>query len=419
MQADTVVCGILVDHRGVLGEGCVAARGGLVTGIHRKPVSAERVLDYRGMGVYVSPGFIDMHVHLRGLRLDYKEDERSGTAAAASAGITLVADMPNTVPRLSTPEALEEKLRALRKRSLVDYAVYAGVPDSPGLVEELASLPVAGFKIYPGDLEERMEAVKRILELPGALVVVHPELPEAEKPVAESNSLRAVHRGCHWEAAAVQLLRSLEPRARLHITHASCPSTIEHARNSGFTVDVAPHHLLLQGWGEDCLYRVNPPLRSSIEEWRLLQTLLEAGVNAVASDHAPHAAWEKTEPLTCSPGIAWLEAWPSLLYCLVEAGALRLEEFLRLAGKGPADILGLRGYGVLEPGARADLAAWRPASTRIGAPRWSKARLVPYFMERGCMEVLATLVGGVPVYVEGELTGEAEAVNPFERSRPG
>ncbi|WP_338251430.1 dihydroorotase [Pyrodictium abyssi] len=407
------MCGTLVDYRGVHGEGCVVVEDGVIVGITGRPPSAVNLLDYQGQGVYVAPGFIDLHVHLRGLGLSYKEDEHSGTAAAAASGITMVADMPNTVPRLSTAKTLSEKLQALERRSLVDYSVYAGIPGSLEEASRLASMPIAGFKVYPSDLLDRFDIVRAVLDSSDTLIVVHPELPEAEKPLVESNSSRTMHRGCHWETAAVELVASLQPRARVHITHVSCPSALERARLAGFTVDVTPHHLLLQEWDEDCLFRVNPPLRDAHHSMLLLERLLEGMVDAFASDHAPHAVWEKSEPLTCRPGIPWLEAWPQMLYCLVEAGALGLSKYLWLVSRGPARILGLSGYGVLETGARANLTVFRPGSGRVLAPELSKARHIPYFMERRCMEVLATIVGGVVVYHEGVLTGKTGAVNPF------
>jgi len=417
MRAETVVCGTLVDYRGVHGEGCVVVEDGVIAGITSRPPSAVNLLDHRGRGAYVAPGFIDLHVHLRGLRLSYKEDEYSGTAAAAASGIAMVVDMPNTVPRLATVEALSEKLQALERYSLVDYSVYAGIPGDIEEASRLASMPIAGFKVYPGDLLDRFSVVRGILGSSDTLVVVHPELPEAEKPLVESNSSRTLHRGCHWEIAAVELIASLQPRARVHITHVSCPSTLERARSAGFTVDVTPHHLLLQEWSEDCLFRVNPPLRSPHYSMLLLEKLLGGTVDAFASDHAPHAVWEKSEPLTCRPGIPWLEAWPQMLYCLVVAKALRLDEYLWLVSRGPARILGLSGYGVLEPGARANITVFKPGPGRVLAPGLSKARYIPYFMERSCMEVLATIVGGAVVYREGVLTGETGAVNPL--SWPG
>ena len=413
MQPSIAVCGVLADYRGVQGEGCVIAEDGAIIGITGSPPAAQLVLDYRGQGVYVTPGFIDLHVHLRGLLQSYKEDEYSGTAAAASSGITMVVDMPNTQPRLATLEALDAKLAALREQSVTDYSVYAGVPGSIEEVRKLASRPIAGFKVYPDDLAHRLDVVHYILGLNNVLVVVHPELPEAEKPIIESNTLRSLHRGCHWETAAVDLIASLRPRARVHITHVSCPSTLEHARAYGFTVDITPHHLLLEN-GEDCLLRVNPPLRSRAEQTHLLKKLLEGEVDAIASDHAPHTWREKLEPLSCRPGIPWLEAWPQMLYCLVEAGALKLQEYLWLASQGPAKILGLNGYGVLEPGARANITVFKPATGRVHIPHWSKAKQIPYFMEKSCMDVVATIVGGSIVYNGYKISSDTNPINPYK-----
>ncbi len=352
-----------------------------------------------GPGAIVLPGLVDMHVHLRGLGLSYKEDEASGTRAAARGGVTLVADMPNTVPRLDTREALLEKLERLRRDAVVEALVYAAVPRDPRLLGELLSLPgVAGLKVYPRDLGERWPAVEEALSREGLLVVLHPELPEAERGDPEDPWARNGPRGCHWETAAVETVAGALAGARLHVTHASCPSTVEAAKRSGATVDVTPHHLFMEAPRRgDCLHRVNPPLRGAAERTGLLKLLLEGAVDAVASDHAPHTPREKSgDPLACPPGIAWLEAWPHVLSCLVASGALDWMEYARLASTGPASLLGARRC--LSPGCPASVTVLEPAYGRIGAPVESKARLVPYFMWRKCTETLATIVRGRIVY---------------------
>jgi dihydroorotase len=398
------VCGTLVDPawpRPV--EGCIVYQAGEILETREAPAGdAEMLLDLRGSeDAYILPGLVDLHVHLRGLGLSYKEDEATGTRAAAAGGITLVADMPNTVPRLDTPEAVAAKLRALREKSLVEYRVYAAIPRDPGLVEKLATLPgVAGFKIYPGDLEARHESVDRVLGSPGTLVVVHPELPEgAARPCPEDPASCATLRGCHWEEAAVEYLASLSPLARLHITHASCASTIEAAKRHGYTVDTAPHYPIYTAPRRGgCLYRVNPPLRDPPEPALLLRSLLEGRIDTVASDHAPHTPREKAwDPLICPPGIAWLEAWPRLLACLVASRALGVAEYAALASTGPARILGERRC--LEPGCPSSLTVMRISRSRFEGPTHSKAKAVPYFMAELCSETLATIVRGRTVYL--------------------
>ncbi len=387
------ICGLLASPPpGPRGWGCIVydtARG-LVEEVAEEP---RGKLVAAGEDLLVLPGLVDMHVHLRGLRLSYKEDERSGCRAALRGGLTLVADMPNTSPPASTPEAVAEKLRRLRSLRL-EALLYAGVPPREGLVDEIASMPgVAGFKIYPRDLEERHRVVEYILSKPGLLVVIHPELPEAEKSEYEDPSSRAAGRGCHWEAAAVEYIASLSPEARVHVTHASCSSTVTLAKRHGFTVDVAPHHLLYTPpRGGGCLYKVNPPLRHPPEPQLLLKQLLDGQVDAIASDHAPHAPREKEgDPLTCPPGIAWLEAWPRLILCLLDRlGGPQL--LASLASARPAALLSRRRC--LDPGCPATFTVYQRGWTRFDAVRESKARRVPYLGSRLCAETRLVVVNG-------------------------
>ena len=403
------VCGKLADHRGLLGEGCVNVdERGVISSITKLPrgVKVER---FEAPGVVVAPGLVDLHVHLRGLRLSYKEDERSGTMAAAASGITLVADMPNTLPRLSTPSAVEEKLRALSEGSYVDYAVYAAVPDRPGDVEALLREPVVGFKVYPEDLGLRSASVSRALDL-GRLVVLHPELPEAERVSGEDGCERSELRGCWMESASVYLLARLG-RGRVHVTHASCPSTVRAAKELGMTVDVTPHHLFFSCRMEGCYYKVNPPLRDEASRAELLKLLVEGAVDALASDHAPHSPREKDSPATCPPGFPWLGAWPWLVFRLVRLGVLPLARFLYLTSYSPARILGLKGYGELSPGSRANLVAIDMDATWRFAGTYSKARYPHVFLEEMAGAPVAVYVGGELVARDGAVLGRPSAVN--------
>ncbi len=402
------ICGVLVDARGWHGEGCVViGRNGSITDIAEKPKGSV-VLDIRGKNLVLAPGLVDLHVHLRGLGLSYKEDEATGTREAARAGITLVADMPNTRPQLRDPETLALKLGALRGASLVDYMVYSGVPRDHGLAERLAGKPIAGFKVYPEDLllEESLKAIAAT----GRLVVLHPEPPWAPHwALYEDPATRTAHRGCHLEAQAVHLAYQALEGARVHVTHATTLYTVREARRHGYTVDVAPHHLVYHARqrGDPCMDRVNPPLRPPGEAERLLQALLEGEVDAVASDHAPHAPWEKTEPLSCMPGYPWLGLWPWLLYRIASAYGHDLPWLLHVASHAPARILGVR-HGLLEPGYRASLILLDPeARWRHTGFHYSKHRLPAHFMAEALGLVHYTIVGGRLAYTIQQGTAEA------------
>ncbi|ABM79982.1 dihydroorotase [Hyperthermus butylicus] len=410
---ELAICGHLVDGYGVYGSGCINIEGDRIASVTSEPRAPER-LDYRDMGGIVLPGMIDLHVHLRGLKLSYKEDEATSTRAAAASGITLVADMPNTMPPLRSKSAIDAKLAALRRMSLVDYAVYAGVPDEPEEARGLAELPIAGFKVYPEDLEERRGTLRRIARL-HKLLILHAEHPVALKSIVEAEDTRAAMRGCWAELAGLMEVLDLGP-ARLHVTHASCPSTVLAAKKVGATVDATPHHLFYSLRGSDCGWRVNPPLRSKAERLSMLKLLAEGMVDALASDHAPHLLRERIDPLSCSPGFAWLDSWPLLAACLVASGTLSLQDYARLTSLNPARILGIDSvYGSLQPGMRANIVVIKLERWHRPARIYSKGENPIENIIEVCAALKAVIVGGTLVYLDGEFTGEKpETVNAIE-----
>ena len=418
------VCGDLVfTGSGLEPDLCVLVGEGRIAGFSEE--ARGRRLDYRGRGSVVLPGFADMHVHLRGLELSYKEDEYTGTAAAAVGGVVAVADMPNTKPPLREPGALRLKLERLSRLSVVDYAVYAGVPYDSRHAWRLASEPVIGFKVYPEDLESR--ALPRVLEAAGdrgLLVVLHPEHPWL-MPGADYSYERDVYRGCESEEYAVEvmeeLVESLGSPPRVHVTHASCSGTVVRAKRAGFTVDVAPHHLAASrelarthGW---CLSKVNPPLRGETERARLYSLVLEGLVDAVASDHAPHAAEEKywRPPYSCSPGFPWLEWWPGLLLRMLWRVSPRA--VVDLGSRRPAEILGVEWWPI-EEGSQATFSVFSLDASRIAGPRYSKAAYTPFHLEE-YNPCLATVIRGVPVMIEGVVASGVLGANLARARRVG
>ncbi len=340
-RIDTV-CGYIWMEAGPV-EGCMNVYTGELTDSPK-----GETLDLRNTQYHIFPGFADMHVHLRGLELSYKEDEYSGTRAALRAGITLLGDMPNTKPRLDTVEALQLKLKAIKEKALAPVKPYAAIPKDKDTLVKLSRYPIAGFKIYPGDLETRPNIIREASRI-AKLIVLHPELPHADRIEAESLESRSVLRGCDIEAASVDYLASLIDggQAHIHVTHASCPSTVKRAKEYGFTVDTTPHYLVYNYNQslDNILFKVNTPLRSMLDSWKLVMMIKEGAIDVIASDHAPHALWEKADPLSAKPGIPWLELWPLLLLrTLVGGGLLSLEDFFRLTVWNPRKILGCSNY---------------------------------------------------------------------------
>ncbi|BAN89669.1 dihydroorotase [Aeropyrum camini] len=415
MSSQLVCVDLLYTGEAVLEDACIRVSGGRVERVFTRGLRGISGLDLRGRRSLAIPGVIDLHVHLRGLRLSYKEDEESGTAAAASGCVTLVADMPNTQPPLRTTEALREKLSSLKAKARVDYTVYAGVPRSYGDAVEMASMGIAGFKIYPEDLVHagRVQDVLEAAEEAGLLVVLHPEVPELFAG-PDYGWLRRVSRPCHAESAAVDLLQQIARacgcRPRIHITHASCPETVVLSKRRGFTVDATPHHLFLSeeeagggpsaGWA-----KVNPPLRGLREKSLLAQLVVEGLVDAVASDHAPHSPWEKwIHPAAAPPGFPWLEWWPGFVAARL-LGSMGIGGLARLVSQAPAGILGLEGRCLWE-GCPATASILQLERTRVYHKGYSKALYTPALgMES--FDCAATMIRGRIVYTawDGMLGG--------------
>lgn len=398
----------------------VDARSGFIVDVREEPLGCSEKHVYDAMNTIITPSFIDMHVHLRGLNLAYKEDEETGTKAAIIGGIGLVIDMPNTSPYINTVELVKRKLEALAQKSYTDYSLYTGLPKTIDQLKEILSSGVAGLKLYPNDYYRVDEKVVETVNEYNLIVIVHPELSEADKPIASSEECRQAHRSCAWEIALVELLANITTKDdKVHITHATCFKTIEKARNYGFTVDVTPHHLLsISGFNNYCLTKVNPPLRDELERSKLVKALLLDLVNAIASDHAPHSPREKAHPyLVCPAGIASIEIWPRLLWRLVIEHIMSVDELLRLCVWGPANILGLdRLYGKFAPGYRGNVVVWEIGLERVDELEYSKARYTPYWMFVVGGHVRAHYIGGTLVYDEhvGFVT-KPKTINPFER----
>lgn len=409
---DMVVEGRLLDGR----EARVFIRGGRIAAVRGPAAPHGGATIYRAPpGTVLGPAFVDIHVHLRGLELSHKEDERSGTAAAAAGGVGVVVDMPNTRPQLRDPDSLSMKKNALSRLSLVDYAVWAGIPRAPGHAAELARDPlVLGFKVYPEDFKAPgLEAALEEAARAGKVVVVHPEDPdligecglgrrgvECRPPEAE---VSAVHR----------IAAAAPPGLRVHVTHASVPGTLEAAASYGFTVDVTPHHLTFTSSDEarGCMFKVNPPLRPRELASGLLDALSRGLVDCVASDHAPHTPEEKgLPPSDCPPGIPGLEYAARILLTLASRGVVTLASVWRLYSTRPAAAAGLEGYGCLAPGCRAALVVVDPSREGVVGKTtrdYSKAGPGAWegFRYRG--EPVALILGGSVVMEEGEVYEDA------------
>ena len=330
-------------------------------------------------GLIVAPGFIDLHVHLREPGQEHKETIESGTRAAARGGFTTICAMPNTSPTNDRPEITtlirERAARIGLVRVLPIAAVSMGLAGSE--LTDMAALAEAGAAAFSDDgrCVQDSGLMRRALERARGLgrpVIDHCEdhaltggAVMNEGPVSRRLGLAG------WPAAAEDIMIARDIilaemlDASVHIAHLSTAGGVRlvreaKARGVRVTAEATPHHLLLTDEavsGRDGRFKMNPPLRSAVDVEALVAGVADGTVDALATDHAPHAAAEKAAGFLRAPfGIVGLETAVSvLLDRLVRPGILPLLRFIGLWTAGPARILGRPDLGRLAPGAAADL----------------------------------------------------------------
>jgi len=353
---------------------------GRVARLDRGIAGARQVIDARDR--LVLPGLVDMHVHLREPGQTHKEDIASGTAAAAAGGFTTVCCMPNTTPANDCAEVTGLILRRAAEAGRVRVRPIAAV--SLGLngeeLSDFAALRAAGAVAFSDDGRCVMHSglMRRALEQASALglpVIQHCEdhLLSGGGAMNEGASSRQVALSAQpAEAESVIVARDVElvrlTRARYHVAHMSTAAAAAHvrrARAEGLPVscEVTPHHFSLTDeacLGRDPAAKVNPPLRSAADLEEVKAALADGTVDAIATDHAPHAAEEKARGFEEAPfGISGLETALPLCLELWRAGLLSLERLVSMLTCNPARILGLEA-GTLATGAPADVVVVDP-----------------------------------------------------------
>jgi dihydroorotase len=384
--------------------------------------NAEEKLDARGL--IVAPGFIDLHVHLREPGQGYKETIATGTAAAAAGGFTSVCTMPNTAPVVDTAEWVAW-LRHPERGAVVNvFPIAAATVSSRGTsLTDFAALQRAGAVAVTDDGkpildDEVMRAAMRLgaeLNLP---VVQHAEdtrLTETCSMHEGPTSFRLGLRGMPAAAEAnivdrdVTLAQQIR-ESRLHVAHLSTSDALKAVRRgkrakARVTCEVTPHHftLLDENVGEyDTNFKMNPPLRSASDREAILVALADGTVDAIATDHAPHAAHEKqVEFERASFGITGLETALALAITQLHAKhKIPLARIVELFTAGPARVFDLRGRGSLAKGSFADVTIFDPKKrwTFEAAKSRSLSHNTPFDGWRFTGKVVATIVGGKVVY---------------------
>ena len=383
--------------------------------------SAEETFDARGL--VVAPGFIDLHVHLREPGQAHKETIASGTAAAAAGGFTSVCAMPNTSPVNDSVEITRWMQDPARHAQVNVFPVAAATVASQGeRLTAFQALKKAGAIAVTDDGRPILDAnimreALREAAQAGVPVIQHAEdttmsagCSMNQGPTAFRLGLRGVAPEAESSIVERDIPLAAQARAHLHVAHLSTAAglrAVRRGKRNGVrvTCEVAPHHftLLDEDVGRyDTHRKMNPPLRSAADREALIAGLADGAVDAIATDHAPHATHEKLVEFDRAPfGIIGLET--ALALAITELhlnNRIPLARLVQLLSSNPARIAGLTGRGTLARGSIADVTIFDPKKrwTYEADRSLSKARNTPFDGSHLTAKVVATIVAGKIVF---------------------
>ncbi|MGD8367987.1 MAG: dihydroorotase [Desulfobacterales bacterium] len=379
----------------------------------------DRVIE--ASGLFVTPGLIDLHVHLREPGFEYKETIESGCAAAVSGGITAVCCMPNTDPVNDCPELTDFILQKAAEAATA--RVYPVAAISRGLegkrLSEYGELKAAGAVAVSDDGRPVADAqlMRRAMEYArgmGMPVISHcEELSLAgagvmnEGPYATKMGLAGIPNASESVMVLRDIALSELTGCRLHIAHVSAKESvaaIREAKKRGamVTAETAPHYFTLTDEAVglyDTNAKMNPPLRSTADREAVRQGLADGTIDVIATDHAPHAAEEKeVEFDQAANGIIGLETSVGLALKLVSEGVITLQQMVEKMSLNPARIVGVPA-GIAE-GNPADLTLIDPSLSWTVEPRFfrSLSRNTPFGGWEMKGRAVMTMVGGRIVF---------------------
>jgi dihydroorotase len=378
---------------------------------------------FNARGCIVAPGLIDLHVHLREPGQAHKETIATGTAAAAAGGFTSVCPMPNTAPVNDSPEITLWMQAPERGAAVNVFPVAAATLGSLGeKLTKFAALKRAGAVAFSDDGKPILDALVTREALRAAARLNLPVVQHAEDtrltggcsmnfgPTSFRLGLHGMPNAAEAEIVKRDIALAAATRARLHVAHISTREALEavrQAKKSGLrvTAEVTPHHFTLtdETVGEfNTNHKMNPPLRSATDRQALIAGLLDGAIDAIVTDHAPHAFHEKqVEFERAAFGIAGLEtALPITITVLHHHFGLSLRRIVELMSSNPAKIFNLKDRGTLAEGAHADVTVFDPQKKWIfdASQSRSQSRNTPFDGWSFSGKAVATIVAGNVVY---------------------
>ncbi len=333
--------------------------------------------EFQAEGLLLSPGFVDLHVHLREPGGEHKETIETGTKAAAKGGFTTIAAMPNTRPVPDTVENLEALNNKIMETGTFRVLPYAAITERQigKTMNDLPALKKMGAFAFTDDgvgvqsAGMMFEAMKTAASI-NAAIVAHCEENTLiyggavhEGEFSKKHDLPGIPSICEAVHIARDVLLAEATGVHYHVCHISTKESVRVVRDAkkagiNVTAEVTPHHLLLcedDIPGLDPNFKMNPPLRSKEDQQALIEGLLDGTIDFIATDHAPHTETEKSEGIELAPfGIVGLEtAFPLLYTHFVEKEIFTLKQLIDWMTIKPSSLFNLP-FGLLEVGGGAD-----------------------------------------------------------------
>ena len=383
--------------------------------------SADKIIDCTNY--IIIPGMIDMHCHLREPGFEHKETIETGSKSAVAGGFTTICPMPNTKPVPDNVETLKMIIEKAKQVNLCNVLPFSAITKGE-LGEELVdfkAMKEAGAIAFSDDgipvvnskvMREGMIKANEI----GSFTSAHCEEKSVAKgainagAIAEKLGVEGVLPEAEEIMAARDIVLAETNHIHAHICHISTKTSknmIRDAKKRGVqvTCETCPHYFSLTV--EDVLKKgvnakMNPPLREEKDRLAIIEGLKEGTIDAIITDHAPHAEDEKNKGLATAPnGIIGFETALSCeIMNLIDTGTLTYDDLVRVTSYNPAKLLGLETKGTIEEGMDADLTIFDPNKEYVYTKDMvvSKSKNSPFIDEKMKGKVMYTIVGGRIVY---------------------